>query len=643
MLRVRSLGIQFCLILTLLLGSFSVSYALLTSYELETSQELFSAGRYTEALSLLQPLAGEPVLSAGDAAGVLLVARIYQIQGNFPVSLSLLEEVPAELRTSRHELLRGELLLENDRALDAIHVLQPLIQQPLSAEDQLTLYQTLSSAAQNIRQPLLALYYLQQQLPISSNRATILQQAHRLLQDRMSDSDLDEAAFLWKNSEIGQDALLQLARRAFARQRYAEARNYARQIFATRTSFPYWYEATRLLDVEAPLFGVRRDTVGVMLPLSGRYAAYGDQLKKGLELAQTEFNRSHPLKVTLTFEDTAKGESPANIVSRLVNEKQVIGIIGPLLKANAVPAAERAQAEMIPMLSLAQAQGIPETGDYIFRDSLTPRHQVQALIAFALAHGKTRFSILYPQTTLGVTMTDLFIGEVLMTGGEIVDISSYPDDVTDFKQQIYDLIHMTPEMLEALETNDPEAEEYPEPPFDALFIPDYADKLELLAPQLVFYGLKDRTLLGINGWNSAELGKKAGRFLRDAVFVDAFFAGSSRPEVQRFEDLYRQVYRDDPSILAAQAFDSGMLMFEACSDPGLNSREDLRQRLAGSEEFQGVTGTTGFALGGESLKQLYLLQFYNGRVREYQEPEPEPQAIEGGGAMESAPLSPQNQ
>ena len=34
MLRVRSLGIQFCLILTLLLGSFSVSYALLTSYEL---------------------------------------------------------------------------------------------------------------------------------------------------------------------------------------------------------------------------------------------------------------------------------------------------------------------------------------------------------------------------------------------------------------------------------------------------------------------------------------------------------------------------------------------------------------------------------------------------------------------------------
>ena len=50
----------------------------------------------------------------------------------------------------------------------------------------------------------------------------------------------------------------------------------------------------------------------------------------------------------------------------------------------------------------------------------------------------------------------------------------------------------------------------------------------------------------------------------------AFFAGSSRPEVQRFEDLYRQVYRDDPSILAAQAFDSGMLMFEACSDPGLN-------------------------------------------------------------------------
>ena len=220
-------------------------------------------------------------------------------------------------------------------------------------------------------------------------------------------------------------------------------------------------------------------------------------------------------------------------------------------------------------------------------------------------------------------MLTYFIGEVLEAGGEIVDIVSYGRAATDFKQQTYDLIHMTPEMLEALENDAPEAEEYPEPPFDALFIPDYADKVEMIAPQLVFYGLKDTTLLGINGWNSPELARKAGRFLKDAVFVDAFFGASMDPEVRQFAELYRQTYQSEPNVLAAQAFDTAMLMFEALSAAEVESREDLRQMLSELQFVTGTTGTIGFADNGDARKQLYLLQFRRGQVVEYSEPEPE--------------------
>jgi ABC-type branched-subunit amino acid transport system substrate-binding protein len=622
MKRVNSLVVS-CLALVMLFASLSSSFAVLTPSELGESNELFAAGRFNESLARLQPLVGEPILTAADAAGVLLQARILRQLGSAEAALSAIEIVPAGLRSVAHELLFGALLLDNGQAQRAAHVLQPLLQQSLSLAQRQLLYQNLADAAAEIGQPLLALYYLQQLLPLSVQQAPVLQQAHFLLQDQMSAADLSEASFVWHATEIGQDAMLQLARRALALQRYGEARDYASRILAAQTPFPYWYEATLLLNAAAPVTGVRRDRLGVMLPLSGRYAAYGDQLKKGMVLALTEYNRNALQKMMLTFEDTAAGEDPAATVERLVHEKQVLGVIGPLLKDIAQVAAQQAQVMGLPMLSLSQAQDIPTTGDYIFRDSLTPRHQVKALVEFAMQRGNTRFSILFPETPFGRVMNDNYITEVLAAGGQLIDFVSYTEDQTDFKQQTYDLLRMTDAMLEALESEDPEAEEYPKPPCDVVFIPDYADKLELLAPQLYFYGLKDTTLLGINGWNSAELAKKTGRYLKDAVFVDAYFASGDRPELRRFVELYRTAYQQEPNVLAAQAFDAAMLMLQASADPALVSRDDLRSRLSVIQDFQGVTGTTGFGENGESDKQLYFLGFKGGKIVEYVDPEPE--------------------
>ena len=199
------------------------------------------------------------------------------------------------------------------------------------------------------------------------------------------------AAFVWMETALGQDALLQLARRSLARQRYAEARTYAARILQNETPFPTGMKAVRLLTVDAPSEGIRKDTIGVMLPLSGRYATYGEQIKRGLDLAQSEFNLRSSEKLVLTYEDTTQGESPAVTVQRLANEKQVIGIIGPLLKANAMPAALQAQYEMVPMISLSQSAGIPDSGNYIFRDTLTPQQQVRSLVEFAMLQGRPVF------------------------------------------------------------------------------------------------------------------------------------------------------------------------------------------------------------------------------------------------------------
>ncbi|NOQ51507.1 MAG: ABC transporter substrate-binding protein, partial [Desulfuromonadaceae bacterium] len=152
----------------------------------------------------------------------------------------------------------------------------------------------------------------------------------------------------------------------------------------------------------------------------------------------------------------------------------------------------------------------------------------------------------------------------------------------------------------------------------ALFIPDYAERISMLAPQLVFYGLKDVTLLGINGWNSPELVARAGRFLGQAVFVDGFFHNSKDPEVQRFVELYQQVYQEKPNILGAQAFDAANMLLQVMDDPQVFNHGDFRRQLARLRGFHGVSGTLGYDELGEAIKQPYLLQIRRGRIVEVQ-------------------------
>jgi ABC-type branched-subunit amino acid transport system substrate-binding protein len=244
------------------------------------------------------------------------------------------------------------------------------------------------------------------------------------------------------------------------------------------------------------------------------------------------------------------------------------------------------------------------------------------LIDYAMANGNISFSILRPENRLGEKMSAAFVAELEKAGGEIIDIVSYPDDSTDFRKQIQQLLWEDREVkipVTITETGEEEEVpelEYPLPPFDALFIPDYADRVSQITPQLVFYGIKDVTLLGINGWNSPDLITKAGRFLKNAVFVDTFYPDSKKPEVQRFMELYRQTYQEEPTILSAQGFDMATLLLQIIDDPEVKNRDDLRRKLDNLDHYLGVTGTTGFDQYGEAIKALYRLGVKHGRVVE---------------------------
>ncbi|NIQ12675.1 MAG: penicillin-binding protein activator, partial [Gammaproteobacteria bacterium] len=334
------------------------------------------------------------------------------------------------------------------------------------------------------------------------------------------------------------------------------------------------------------------------------------------------------IPVRFIFRDTNGDEVVASQqLAELAISDRVMGVAGPLVGNAAEGAVQRANQERVPLLTMSQREGLAASSLYVFRNSLTPQLQVKALVDYAFdTQGFTTFGILNPQNRQGELFAELFRDEVWRRGGEIIAEQSYETDQTDFRYQVRLLQGLDPNApdedeveAEEVDPNDPEAtiekEEEP-PPFEALFIPDYADRISLIAPQVAFYGLENIQLLGTNGWNDEELPRLARQFVEGAVFTDSFFLRSSYPFIQDFVAKFFNKYGEEPTILEAQGYDVAGILLTLLNDSRVNSREELRRALAQLQNFPGVTGATRFDLIGEADKVLYLLQVQNGIIKQ---------------------------
>lgn len=462
------------------------------------------------------------------------------------------------------------------------------------------------------REPLeeLVLIYRELTASVTDNADNLLALAHSLLQNHCDDSQLAEAAFMFEGTPLGQDAHLQQAWRSAMRGNRTAALTGVENILQADIPFPYRPEAVRLWEQLTGQSWLQR-AVGVLLPLSGRFATFGEQVRRGMNLALEMHQERGRTPVRFLYRDTGADPLQAKrAVIELAEGERVMAIAGPLTGADAQVAATQAQETKVPLLTLSQKDGLPETGDHIFRDSLTSRQQVTALLRYAMEErGMTRFAILSPENRLGQEMAELFSREVAARGGLVTITQGYGENLTDFRRQIKLLKRENPDAVE----REPGRSTRPLS-FEALFIPDYADRIALIAPQLAYYGIEQIPLLGISGWNSPDLVRLAGRSVEGAVFVDGFYRDSAYPVVQEFVDRYVAKYGDEPSILEAQGYDAAGILLSILGHANIRTRQDLRLALSQMRKYPGVTGATSFTSQGDTEKILYLLQVQNGAI-----------------------------
>ena len=426
-----------------------------------------------------------------------------------------------------------------------------------------------------------------------------------------------------------------------------------------------------IADLESSVF-YDRNIIGCILPLTGKYESIGHQALAGIEFALATFSRQagvHSVKILI--KDSASDPALAQQAVKELADSQVSAIIGPIITAES--AATVAQELRVPIVTMTQKPDITDIGDYVFRNFLTPKMQIKALVAYAAGSlDAKRFAILYPDESYGEIFMNLFWDETIQTGGTIVGVEAYDPKDTDFADSIKKLVGLYYEIPEDLvekeiyvpmvyndeniarimrdaepnlsgvfpvsgerdwvdalvkkapveETDEDEKSwvdaEEPEPvvDFDAVFIPDSPNKAGLIIPQLAYYDIKDVYLLGTNLWHSEKLVRMTEDHIQGAILPEGFFAQSASETVSRFVTGFEKTYDNSPGFIEADSYDTAMILFDLVSHPEVRFRTQLKQKLVSMEPYFGVTGKTVFDENGEAIKDIYLLKVNRARFQE---------------------------
>jgi ABC-type branched-subunit amino acid transport system substrate-binding protein len=439
----------------------------------------------------------------------------------------------------------------------------------------------------------------------------------------------------------------------------------AEALAASAGSLPSFEEAA---ERGAPTTDGASGTIGVVLPLTGDFARYGEAGLRGVLLAAGVFapveglpareepdaeaappavsaawpggRKRGPGAVRVLVRDSGgSAERAARAVRELAAREDVVAVVGPLLSREAEGAARVAEEEKLPLLTLAASEDISRDRDHVFRLRTGAVDEIEVLVEYVMGPlvGARRFGILYPKDAYGRVLRRMFWSAVERRGGEVVAVSGYDTGITDFATPIRRLAGyalLTDDEKRALAAREKEFERLrrlppaaqlearqairsrpgpegrPLPPivdFDALFIPDTHQKIVLIAPQLAFHEVNNVQLVGPDGWDDPALVRMEGRHVRGALVATPFFAESRFAHVADFVGRYRGAYGSTPDAFAAAAYDAASLVLVQLAR-GTHERERLRDGVLRTQGYPGVSGVTTILPDGSARKRPFLLR-----------------------------------
>ncbi len=341
--------------------------------------------------------------------------------------------------------------------------------------------------------------------------------------------------------------------------------------------------------------------VGEFASLTGKEAAFGKSSHNGTLLGVEDLNAAGGVlgkKFELITEDnrSTPGES-STIARKLISRDGIVALLGEVASGRSIEAADVCQLNKIPMISPSSTKPeVTEKGDYIFRVCFIDPFQGKVLAIFADKTLKAKnVALLIDAATpysvgLGSNFKETFTG----MGGKIAIEQKFNSGDKDFKAQ-----------LTAIKAANP----------DAIFVPSYYTEAGLIARQARDLGITV-PIFGGDGWEAPELVELGGKAMEGAYYSTHFSAEATSPKIQEFVKRYKARYNGEvPDAMAALGYDTVGVLADAMKRAGTTEPAKVRDELAKTKDFEGVSGKTTIDEHRNATKPAVIITIQDGKFK----------------------------
>jgi len=340
--------------------------------------------------------------------------------------------------------------------------------------------------------------------------------------------------------------------------------------------------------------------IGEFASLTGKEATFGASSHNGTQLAIDEANKAggvlgRQLKL-LSEDDQSKAGEPATVVRKLITRDGVVAILGEVASSRSLEAAPICQQNKIPMISPSSTNPkVTEVGDFIFRVCFIDPFQGTVMANFASKSLKVKSVAILTDVKSDYSMglAKFFKERFVADGGKVVAEQSYSGGDKDFKAQLTSIRAANPE---------------------GLFIPGYYTEVGLILGQAKELGIKF-PMFGGDGWESSKLVEIAGDAAEGMFFSTHYSPELDSPLAKEFVSKYQARYKEMPDAMSALGYDSAMILIDAIKRAGTTESTKVKEALAATRDFVGVTGKTTIDAQRNASKPAVILTVKQGKFK----------------------------
>lgn len=309
--------------------------------------------------------------------------------------------------------------------------------------------------------------------------------------------------------------------------------------------------------------------IGVLVGLTGSYAALGEPERQAIELYFDQVNKKGGIdgrKVELVVLDSGSDEGTAvNQYRKLAVEENVHAILGPSSSGESIALRTFSQSLKVPTIALASSSSIVEPAEesaYMFKQYTGTQESLRAQLQFAESQGWKKVALLHTNDGYGQDPAKQIKDAAAGTGVEITGIEAFDATATDVTAQLGRLGESKPDAVFVWAVN----------PANAV-VAKSAESIKFKPVLFHSPGAGSQAYIE-NAGSAAE-----GTYLQGSVVLAADSLAEDNPQhkvTHALVDNFSKAYNDTAGQYAANGWDGAILLQNAIENAGEHDASDAQ-------------------------------------------------------------------